>query len=138
MAWLGVLTLGPNSDGPPYNLFVFEDGLVVVKASVARALSAGLIRSEGQNELGARLEALGPDVTAIRAVDILPRSVLIPLDDIEAGEVSGMRLKITTRSRRSLTAFRHTLHGRLRSSDLDTCEKMMSAALGGRWNGSVK
>ena len=138
MAWLGVFNIvSPGGQGS-YCLFIFDDGLVIVRGSVARALSVGIIGSNEPNELRSKLEAIGPDLGASQAANVLPRAILIPLDDIVAGEMSGSKFKITTRSRRLFTGYSHKLQGRLRKDDLVVGQQVLATALRERWNGGTK
>lgn len=156
MSWLGALDV-VGGNGHSYQLFLFDDGLVCVKPSFTRALPGALIGeglggalggglggavdgviSPKLSKLEAKVYALGADASAEKAADVLPRAILLPLDDIVSGRISGKRLSIKTRKRRLFTGFTHTLGGRLAKDDLDPANRLFAQALGSRWQQSSK
>jgi hypothetical protein len=156
MSWLGAVNV-TGGGGKSYQLYVFDDGLVVVRPSIARALPGALIGEglgaplggalsgaigggidsvvdTGQlGKHGAKVHALGPTANAREAAKVLPRAILFPLEDIVTGRLSNSKLHIETKKRRMITGFTRSLGGRLATNDLETARRLFARALGPRW-----
>jgi hypothetical protein len=152
MSWLGAVDV-VGGGGRSYQLFVFDDGIVCVRPTFFRALPGALIGSipggalsgavggvtdsavnpSQLSKLEAKVHGLGTTASAKKAADVLPRAILVPLDDIVTGTISGKWLRIKIQKRRLFTGFSHTLGGRLAKKDLDAAQKLLATALGPRW-----